>query len=190
MGVCHQLPVNGGHMILGKVLASDKVWAKGEPKVVKLPMFPTVLAPSVTPLHSGNIFPGCAITRAASCDAQSVEEPEYLGLPDSLLVDLLAGSQLLHVAEQKADSSLTELFDRDVPASEGRDTAQGYFLQKGLLANCHSKVLQMSHGDVACHLGISKVNQIAYCTELSGDWEDGLRRVHGPLAVMQGGCLP
>lgn len=39
-------------------------------------------------------------------------EPECLELPDSLVVDQLAGSQ--------ADSSLTELFDRAVPASAVR----------------------------------------------------------------------
>lgn len=178
VGVRPQLPVKGVHMILGNDLAGDKVWAKGEPKVVKPPMSPTALVPSVTPLPSSNIFPGCAITRAASRDAQSVMEPECLELPETLRVEQLAGSQALLVAEQKADSSLTELFDRVVPASEVRNTAQCYFLQNGLLVrkwlshddasvgepifqvvvptNCRSKVLQMSHGEMAGHLGIRK----------------------------------
>ena len=176
VGVRSQLPVEGLHMILGNDLAGDKVWADGQPNVVKAAMFPTV-ASSVTPLPLGDIFPACAITRAASRDAQRME-PECLELPDSLLVDQLAGSQAELVAEQKADSSLTELFDRVVPASEVRDTAQCYFLLNGLLVrkwlshgdasvgepifqvvvprNCRSKVLQTSHGDVALHLGVYK----------------------------------
>ena len=82
------------------------------------------------------------------------------------------------MAEQKADSSLMELFDQVVPASEVRDTAQCYFLLNGLLVrkwlshgdasvgepifqvvvptNCRNKVLQTSHGDVAGHLGVRK----------------------------------
>lgn len=50
------LPVKGVHMILGNDLAGNKVWANGEPQVVKPPMFPTVVAPSVTSLHLGNFF--------------------------------------------------------------------------------------------------------------------------------------
>ncbi|CAK6971610.1 uncharacterized protein LOC128455141, partial [Scomber scombrus] len=118
VGVRPQLPVDGLHMILGNDLADDKVWADGQPNVVKPPTFPTVFAPSVTPLHLGDIFPACAITRAASRDAQRMVEPGCLELPDYLLVDQLAGSQAELVAEQKAVSSLTELFDRVVPASE------------------------------------------------------------------------
>ena len=96
-------------------------------------IFPTVVASSVAPLHSGNIFPGCAITCAASRDAQSVVEPECLELSYSLLVDQLPGSRAVLAAEQKADSSLTELFDRVVPASEVWDTAHCNFLHNGLL---------------------------------------------------------
>ncbi|XP_053294792.1 uncharacterized protein LOC128455141 [Pleuronectes platessa] len=178
VGVRPQLPIGGLHMILGNDLAGDKVWADGQPNVVQPPTFPTVVEPSVTPLHLGDIFPACAVTRAASRDAQRMVEPEWLELPDSLLVDQSAGSQAELVAEQKADSSLMELFDQVVPASEVRDTAQCYFLLNGLLVrkwlshgdasvgepifqvvvptNCRNKVLQTSHGDVAGHLGVRK----------------------------------
>ena len=110
VGVRPQLPIEGLHMILGNDLAGDKVWADGQPNVVQPPTFPTVVEPSVTPLHLGDIFPACAVTRAASRDAQRMVEPECLELPDSLLGDQLAGSQAELVAEQKADSSLMELF--------------------------------------------------------------------------------
>lgn len=65
-----QLPFEGVHMILGNDLAGDKVWADCEPNVVKLPTFPTVVGPSVTVLHLGYLFPACAITHAASSDAE------------------------------------------------------------------------------------------------------------------------
>ena len=70
-------------------------------------MSPTVVAPSVTPLHSCDIFPACVITHAASRDSQRMVEPECLESADFLLVNQLAGSQAELMAEQKADSSIT-----------------------------------------------------------------------------------
>lgn len=80
--------------------------------------------------------------------------------------------QVKLLAEQKADSFLTELFDRIVPASEDRITTQCYFLlgelvvrlwvlhgeqfvgeavfQVAVPSNLCSKVLQASRSDVAC----------------------------------------
>ena len=49
-----------------------------------------------------------------------------------MLDDQLTGSQAELVAEDKADSSFTELFGRIVPTLEMGDTAQCYFLLKCL----------------------------------------------------------
>lgn len=72
----------------------------------------------------------------------------------SQLVDQLAGSQAELVAEQEADSSLIELFDRVVPVSEVRNTA-------------HLGALRHFHQTPKSLLS-------AYCIELLGDWEDRL----------------
>lgn len=153
-------------MILGNDLAGNKVWTDGRPDVVSPPKFPTAAEPLVAPLPSA-----CAITHAASRDAQRRVEPEHLELPDSLLLDQLAGSLSELAAEQQADPSLTELFDRVVPASEVRDTAQGYVLLNGLLVRkwllhqdttVGKPILQvvvpmaLRHGDLAGHLGVRK----------------------------------
>lgn len=65
-------------MIVGNDLAGDKVWADGQPNVVNPPKLTTAADPLVTPLPSGDIFPACAITRAASQDAQRRVEPGHL----------------------------------------------------------------------------------------------------------------
>lgn len=132
VGVRPQLPVDGIHMIWGNELAGNKVWADGVPSVVK-PLFLTVTAPSVRPLCSDDVFPACAVTHAASRDVPDVVQPECLELPDSLIVDQLLGSQTELKAEQRADSSLSELFGKVVPVSEVRNTAQCYFLLDALL---------------------------------------------------------
>lgn len=76
------------------------MWANGVTKLIKLPTFPTVVEPSAGLLDSA-----CAVTSVASQDA-----PDVVKLPDSLLVDQLAGSQVELMAEQVADS-LNELSD-------------------------------------------------------------------------------
>lgn len=101
-------------MILGNELAGNKVWADCVPNVVK-PPYLTVTAPSVRPLSSDDVFPVCAVTRAASRDIPDVVQPECLELPDSLMVDQLLGSQAELKAEQRADSSLNELFEKVAP---------------------------------------------------------------------------
>lgn len=93
-------------MILGNDLAGDKVWADGVPLIVKPLTFHTVVAVSGRTLDL-DVFPLCAVFRAASCDAS-----ECMELPGSLLTDQLAGSQAELVAEHRVDSSLTEFFDR------------------------------------------------------------------------------
>lgn len=82
------------------------------------------------------------------------------------------------MAEQKADSTLADLFDKVVPDSVVRNSAQCYFLLDGLLVRkwvphydqslgepvfqivvpttLRNKVLQTSHGDVAGHMGVRK----------------------------------
>lgn len=178
VGVRPQLPVEGVHMILGNDLAGSKVWADG-----KLNIF--TKQPSVSPARvspdrncvSPEVFPVCAVTRAAS--RNKVEsKPESLELPVKLQTEQLTSSRDSLIAEQKADTTLNDLFDKVVPDSVVRNSAQCYFLLDGLLVRkwvphydqglgepvfqivvpttLRNKVLQTSHGDVAGHMGVRK----------------------------------
>lgn len=154
------------------------MWADGQPNVVKAHTFPVAADAPLAPLPSSDIFPACAITRVASRDAQRLLELEHSVLPDSLFVDQLAGSLSALFAEQQADLSLKELFDRVMPAAKVRDTAQGYCHLNGLLVRkwllhqdtavgepvfqvvgptaLRQKVLQASHGNKAGNFGVGK----------------------------------
>lgn len=60
VGVRPQLTVEGVHMILA---------------------LSTVVAPSARPLDTDDVFPACAVTCAACCDASDVVEPECFEFP-------------------------------------------------------------------------------------------------------------
>lgn len=177
VGVRPELPVEGVHMILGNDLAGSKVWADGSPHVISKELLepPTGVFlddSSVSP----EVFPSCAITRAASQCKELASCPENLELPIRLQIEPLSRDAL--IAEQKSDKSLVDLFDKVVPVEMVRSTAQCYFLLDEILVrkwvpyseqglgesvfqavvpfSMRDKVLQTSHGDVAGHLGVRK----------------------------------
>ncbi len=178
VGVRPQLPVEGVHMILGNDLAGSKVWADGKINIFKKQ--PSVPPAKVFPdcsCVSPDVFPVCAVTRAAS-RKEAESKPESLELPVKLQTEQLTSSRDSLMAEQKADTTLADLFDKVVPDSVVRNIAQCYFLLDGLLVrkwvpHCdrglgepffqivvpttlRNKVLQTSHGDVAGHMGVRK----------------------------------
>lgn len=178
VGVRPQLPVEGIHMILGNDLAGSKVWADGKINIFKKQ--PSVPPAKVSPEYScvsPEVFPGCAVTRSAAL--KKIEsKPESLELPVKLQTEQLTSSRESLIAEQKADTTLTDLFDRVVPEAAVRNNAQCYFLLEGLLVRkwvphsvqglgepvfqivvptvLRNKVLQTSHGEVAGHMGVRK----------------------------------
>lgn len=178
VGVRPELPVEGVQMILGNDLAGRKVWADGNPKIfAKMPVVPPEVSFDCDNL-SLEIFPVCAVTRAASRRKEAESTPENLEFPMELQAEQLTVSRDTLLAEQKADSSLIELFEKVVPNSAVRDNAQCYFLLDDLLVRkwlpysdrglgepvfqivvpttLRTKVLETSHGDVAGHFGVRK----------------------------------
>jgi hypothetical protein len=63
---------------------------------------------------------------------QSKSKPESLELPVKLQTEQLTSSRDSLMAEQKADTNLADLFDKVVPDSVVRNSAQCYFLLVGL----------------------------------------------------------
>lgn len=55
-------------------MAGAKVWANGQPSVIKSPTFPVSANTPVALLPSGDIFPAWTVTHAACGDAQRVVE--------------------------------------------------------------------------------------------------------------------
>ena len=78
------------------------------------------------------------VTRTASCK-EIESKPESLELPVKLQTEQLTSSRDLLMAEQKAYTTLADLFDKVVPDSVARNSAQFYFLLDGLLV--HSSTL-------------------------------------------------
>lgn len=179
VGVRSQLPVEGVHMILGNDLAGCKVWADGNPNIFKNPtsVSPVGLSLQCSSVPS-DVFPVCAVTRAASRVKEGEVKPENFELPFKLQTEQLSTSKDTLVAEQKADTTLSNLFANVVPESVVRDSAMCYFLLGEVLVRkwvphsdqglgdpvfqvvvptvLRNKVLQTSHGDVAGHLGVRK----------------------------------
>ena len=136
MGVRPELPISGVDIILGNGLAGSRVWADGPPPPI------VSSAPVVTGKVDENaqcfpeVFTACAVTRAMSHSLQ--EEPEqeeevaevgFVVVPDSLL----SVPRSVLGAEQKADPSLSLLFEALLSKEAVRSAAGGYLLQEGLL---------------------------------------------------------
>lgn len=135
MGVRPELPIRGVDVILGNGLAGSRVWAGGPP--------PPIVSSS--PIVTGNldenaqcfpeVFIACAVTRVRSRAQQEpekgeeVNEIDVVNVPDSLLS--VSRSDL--GAEQKADPSLSQMFDAVLSKEAERSAAGGYLLQEGLL---------------------------------------------------------
>ena len=112
MAVRPALPIRGIHVILGNDLAEISVWAE-------VPRAPIVtLSPSVTEAEP-------------EVEQSSIEQRGafFLSIPDSLCS--VSRSDLL--AEQWADPTLSELFDRVLSNVDGQSVAKGYLLKDELL---------------------------------------------------------
>lgn len=136
MGVRPELPIGGVDVILGNGLAGNRVWAD-------IPPPPIVSStPIIVPGNLDEnaqcfpeVFTACAVTRAMSRAQQEpeqgeeVDEIDVVNVPDSLL----SVSRSVLEAEQKADSSLSQMFDAVLSKEAGRSAAGGYLQQEGLL---------------------------------------------------------
>lgn len=124
----------GVSMILGNNLAGSRVWATVPPPlVVSKPVLSEESALSLS-----GVFPACAVTWAQNSKGSTLEllqswcrqsgVSEYVvPLPE------LPSSVSRQDWVKKADSSLSGLWDRVLPANEIRDVAQGYFALNELL---------------------------------------------------------
>lgn len=131
VGVRPALPVDGVDLILGNGLAGNRVWAHVPPPPVVSPVPVTVIGPDENEQDFPDVFAACAVTRAM---AAGVSEESVMAEPVLSLADIpLSMSRVDLIKEQRADSSLTCLFDRTVSANEARDSALAYFIHDGVL---------------------------------------------------------
>ena len=183
LGVRPCLPMDGLDVILGNNLAGDRVWQKAPPSLVVSP----------TPGHTEKIvedannfpegFVSCAVTRSmtkspfisvAQSDLERAENP--IKIPPSLSV-----SREELALEQRADSSLDDMFGRLLPPDMVKNMPSGYYLEGELLVRkwvphaahfirdliiqivvpkkFRNLVLQTSH-DASGHLGVKKTYQL------------------------------
>lgn len=167
------LPIEGIDVILGNDLAGNHVWATRCPVKVSA----QAKEPDDCELNFPDVFTACAVTRAAAKakSDKSTENGDFkvqIDLPKSFSI-----SQQELISEQKADSSLSDLFDQVQPSSEIQNSASGYFLQDEVLVRkwvpqgfdvlgnpvfqiivptkFREKVLSCSH-DQTGHLGVKK----------------------------------
>uniref|UniRef100_A0AAQ5ZP60 Gypsy retrotransposon integrase-like protein 1 n=1 Tax=Amphiprion ocellaris TaxID=80972 RepID=A0AAQ5ZP60_AMPOC len=120
------LPLNGVDVILGNDLAGDRVWPSGGPVKVS-----TRKEPDDCERTFPEVFTACAVTRAMAKAKSDTEDCDFkldFQLPESLSV-----SQQELVTEQRADASLSDLFDQVQPTQEAKSSASGYFLQDEVL---------------------------------------------------------
>lgn len=167
------LPIDGIDVILGNDLAGDRVWASGCP--VKLPA--QVKEPDDCQRNFPEVFTACAVTRAMTKAESDTSNEDCDFKVDFHLPESFSISQQELVTEQKADASLSELFDQVQPTKEAKSSASGYFLQDEELVRkwipqgmdllgtpvfqivvpikFRDKVLSCSH-DQTGHLGVNK----------------------------------
>lgn len=78
--------------------------------------FQEFLLPPAGDSLDSNVFPSCAITRAASQRKEVESRPENLELPDKVQIEPLSRD-----VEQMSDKSLADLFDKVVTVDTVRD---------------------------------------------------------------------
>ena len=129
VGVRPELPLPGVSMILGNDICGGRVWPSGPPPPVVVSE-PLEVASDSSAL---DVFSVCAVTRAqvkgAPVPSEAVTSVEPVPLPD--LPPLVSRDEWIEA--QKADVSLSSLWDQVVPGHQVSSVAQGYFVQEGLL---------------------------------------------------------
>ena len=165
MGVRHAFPIDGVDIIPGNDLAGSRVWAKSSssPIVTSSPLVKGELYESAQGFPE--VLTACAVTRAM-CHAErgldQIEKGDKGTFPMSFPDPFLSVSRSDLMAELRADSSLTSLYDWVVTVADGRSAANGYFVQDGLLVR-----KWMPHGDK--FVGDSVLQVVVpskFCTEV------------------------
>ncbi len=172
------LPVEGVQVILGNNLAGERVWQNVLPNLV---VTPSVSISEMTDENftcSSNVFPSCVITRSMSKIQSDVKSrTKGMGSETLEIPSILSVSRDDLIKEQKADVTLTELFDRVVPYVTIVNLPSGYYLEEDVLVrkwvphgefvigdpvlqivvpqSLRQLVLQTAH-DASGHLGVKK----------------------------------
>lgn len=141
MGVRPALPVEGIQVILGNDVAGGRVWPDQPAHPLVVPVLLGTCGPDENETRFPEVFKACAVTRMmmrAGSDAGGVDRSEQKVLVAESLISHLSNcpfsvSHSELVKEQKADSTLAELFQSVRPVGEVKNLAQGYFIEKGVL---------------------------------------------------------
>lgn len=175
------LPVEGVQVILGNDLAGDRVWRNVSPNLVVTSSELTSESGIEDLSCSSNVFPSCVTTRSMS-KIQGGDRSEEKRVSTVLEIpSILTVSREDLIREQKADSTLIELFDRVVPNDTIVDLSSGYYLDGGVLCrkwvpheecvivepmfqvvvpqSLRQLVLQTTH-DTSGHLGVKKTYRL------------------------------
>ena len=139
MGVHPALPAEGIQVILGNDVAGGRVWPDQPARPLVVPVRLGTCRLEENEKRFSEMFKACAVTRAmmiAGLDASGADQSEQKVLVAESLISHLSNcpfsvSHSELVKEQKADSTLAELFQSVRPV--GEDLAQGYFIEKGVL---------------------------------------------------------
>ncbi len=173
------LPVEGVQVILGNDLAGERVWRDDLPHLV-VTSSPMVFK-SDGDENSLNALPSCVITRSMR-KTQADDKLESKVVSKTLEIpSVLSVSRDDLIKEQKADSTLVELFDRIVPYDTVDNLSSGYYLDEGLLVrkwvpygefaigdpvlqivipqSLCQLVLQTAH-DTSGHMGVKKMYKL------------------------------
>lgn len=155
VGVCPALPIEGITFILGNGVAGGRVWADGPPPSPVVSSVPLVRnRPDDSEVNFPEVFTACAVMHAM-VRANAVHEGELNNVKHEMselysfsLSDIPISVLLEDLkVEQRADPSLSALFEQVVPAEEVNDSSHGYFV--------HNEVLVKKwvlHGDsFICH---------------------------------------
>ncbi len=184
VGVRPALPIEGITFILGNGVAGGRVWADGPPPPPVVSSVPLVRnRPDESEVTFPEVFTACAVTRAmaradVSHDFEAGNEKHEAELCAFSLSDApLSVSRVDLTVEQRADPSLSALFEQVLPAEEVKDSSRGYFIHNEVLvrkwvphgdsfigdpviqvvvpAKFRESVLKLAHDD-AGHWGVRK----------------------------------
>ncbi|KAL2091618.1 hypothetical protein ACEWY4_013881 [Coilia grayii] len=169
------LPVPGVDVILGNVLAKDRVW----PSVSVTPVVsaePVEDAQDECVSEFPDVFTACAVTRAQSrSQTHAVNDSKHAVTLFPVLPPSFVRSDF--IVAQKGDVSLSELWAGAMSADKWESAERGYFNLDGLLVrkflfydrdlkeglcqivvpnDYRQQVLQTAHGEGAGHFGVRK----------------------------------
>ncbi|XP_034061898.1 uncharacterized protein LOC117539733 [Gymnodraco acuticeps] len=135
MGVRPVMPIGGVDVILGNGLAGSRVWAEGPPTTMQSSSPTVIVKAEENAKCSPAVFVACSGTRAVSRAQEESEQGEEVSEIDSVVIPnlLLLASRSELVIEQKADVSLSPVFEAVLSTGDGNCVTRGCQLQGGLL---------------------------------------------------------